>query len=196
MRPRRILLSLVLATAAMVPSIGAHAEGTGTYPRRDAPFILRSELNLLFFSLSNADGFAALTAGYSVVQWLAIEATGGLGVGNNVKGDTGVHLMLAGRLAGSISDNHRHALTVAAGPLLVTGGGYGNMAIAHGEAGYEYRRATGVTVLLAAGMGILLNDSAVPQPLASCAGFFAFCPGQLKRGEPATHFRLGLGLSF
>src|SRR5262245_60051620 len=139
---RRTLALLALAALSTAPAV-ARAEGTGTYPRREARYVLRTEVNLLVFSRSNTDGFIALTAGASVLPWLAIEATAGVGAGQNIRGDAGGHFMLAGRLAGDISDNHRHALTVAAGPLLVAGGGYGRVFIAHGEAAYEYRRAGG-----------------------------------------------------
>jgi hypothetical protein len=185
--------AVVLVTAGPVRA----EEGTGTYPRREAPFVLRTEVHVIYFSLSNADAFVALTGAYSLSQLVAVEATGGLGLGNtNVKNDTGGRLMLAARLAGSVSENHRHALTAAAGPLLMVGGAYGRVALLHGEAGYEYRRARGATFLLAAGLSTLLEDSAVPAPSGSCSGFLTFCPTQLKAGATGLHLRAGLGLSF
>jgi hypothetical protein len=177
----RRTLALLAAAALSASALAARAEGTGTYPRREAPFVLRTEAHLILFSLSNTDAFVAITAGASVLRWLAIEGTAGIGAGKNISGDAGGHFMLAGRVSGDVSANHRHALTVAAGPLLVAGGGYGRVLIAHGEAGYEYRRAGGVTLLLAAGLGVLVENSAMPA---------------LRRGDLGGHARVGLGLSF
>jgi hypothetical protein len=196
-RLRTVALALVVLALVSARPAAAAEEGTGTYPRREAPFVLRTEVHLIYFSLSNADGFVALTGAYSVSQFVAVEASGGIGLGNtNVKDDTGGHFMLAARLAGSFSANHRHALTVAAGPMLMVGGAYGRVALLHGEAGYEYRRARGVTLLLAAGLSTLLQDSAVPTPTGSCSGSFTFCPTRLEAGATGMHLRAGLGISF
>jgi hypothetical protein len=186
-QPRSVMaMRLMAAIAALVAgaaSMPARAAGTGTYPRRDAPFVLRTELGAMAFSRSNVDRFAALTAGWSVRQWLAVEATAGLGLGDAGGGDGGGHLMLAARLTGDYSENHRHALTVAAGPLLVTGGAYDRLVLARGEAGYEYRRAGGVTLLLAGGLAFVVDPPGGATP-------------RLHRGDPAAHARVGLGISF
>lgn len=185
-RAESALAAAIVAAAIALAGVGlsdARAAGTGTYPRRDAPYVLRTEMNAMAFSRSTYDRFAMFTAGWSIQQWLALEASAGLGFGDARKGDGNGHFMLAGRLAGDYSDNHRHALTVAAGPLLVTGGAYDRMVLARGEAGYEYRRAGGLTLLLAGGLAFVVDPPGGSAPRA-------------HRGDAAAHARVGLGISF
>jgi hypothetical protein len=113
----------------------------------------------------------------------------------------GLVTLAVARFAVALNErNRRHALTLAAGPMLIAGGPYGVVAFGHSEIGYEYR-SDRFTVLLAGGPDVALNDSRRVQPVSPCGSSLLGGPGiacaiPFNRGDVFPHFRLGIGFAF
>jgi hypothetical protein len=129
-----------------------------------------------------------LTAGRFVATRLSIEGT-------LMKGpDTAWSTMASARWEPLRTDNGRHALTLAAGPMVLAGNGvHGTTPLAHAELAYIARAPEGLTVMAAFGENMALADSSYVPPAGGC---FLSCPEELRRGDLLPQLRLAVGWTF
>jgi len=129
-----------------------------------------------------------LTAGRFVAPRLSIEGT-------LMKGpDASWSAMSSARWEPLRTENGRHALTLAAGPMVLAGNGvHGTTPLAHAELAYIVRAPEGFTVMAALGENMALADSSYVPPAGGC---FLSCPQELHRGDLLPQLRLAVGWTF
>lgn len=205
---QRTLLPALIGPLALLACLTATA-GEVTPPRIAHPWILRAEIdgggtpfvNLIFTPPNqNSVSALALTLGRNFTEAFSVEATLGADVFPGDIYSPGAESMILGRGALVLDQARRHALTVAAGPMLIAGGTYGPVAFVHTEVGYELH-ANRWTVLVALGPDLTLTTSR-PQSTAGCGGGGIFGPSEpacvrpFTKGDLFVHLRLGVGLTF
>jgi hypothetical protein len=189
----RVLFTLVGLVAAAVPASVARAEDA----RAELPWAVRGDA----FVLSGAGAFAA-TAGSvgatvqrTFFRRFAWEESIAWGVRNRKLDGQDAGWTLAGtaRAAAWMSEDGTHALTFALGTALIVGGGWGTLNFLFGEAGYEYRSAGGLRLIVAVGPNLLLS-----QPAQDKCGAGGWLCEDFKRGGLAYlgHLRAGMGWAF
>jgi hypothetical protein len=188
-RLRHLLFALAL--------VGGAAPAWAGEPRVDLPWAVRGEAFLVSGSglFGTTAGSVAATVQRSLGRRFAWEETVGWGAGNReVHGkDAGVTLAGTGRVAALMTERRTHALTFGLGTALIFGGGYGTLNFLYAEAGYEYRAANGLSLIVVAGPNMLLSRPSVDV----CASQSWFCNG-FRRGDLAGlgHLRAGAGWAF
>jgi hypothetical protein len=128
-----------------------------------------------------------VTAGRFVAARLALEGT-------LMDGPYGAWSAMANaRWAPLRTENGRHALTLAGGPLVVVNNGvHGTTPLAHAELAYLYQAPFGLTVLAGMGLNMALVDSGYVPPDSCSLG----CPGEIHRGDLLRQARLAIGWTF
>jgi hypothetical protein len=168
-------------TAAQVPSLNVAA---------DRPWVVRAEGAMLDTHAGSLGPHVevGLTAGRFVAARLSIEGT-------LMKGpDTSWSAMANARWEPLRTESGRHALSLAAGPMVLVGNGvHGTTPLAHAELAYIVRAPGGLTLLAAVGENIALADSSYVMPAGGC---FLSCPEELHRGDLLPHLRLAIGWTF
>jgi hypothetical protein len=192
-------------------------------PRLARPWVARLDLNMAcrgcwaILPVGESDvsdaSSVALTLGHNLTDAWALEGTIGFARGRStitslavgatpamtmsVDESPGTTLMANLRWAPLRSWWGRHALTVAGGPFMITGGAYGTVPFVHGELAYEYRPPFPFTFLIGFGPDVALGDSPTLQGPACVSGFlFESCRRPFQRGDLVWHFRMGLGATF
>jgi hypothetical protein len=129
-----------------------------------------------------------LTAGRFVAPRLSIEGT-------LLKGsDTSWSGMASARWEPLRTKSGRHALSLAAGPMVLVGNGvHGTTPLAHAELAYIVRAPEGFTVLVAFGENMALTSSSYVAPSTGC---FLSCPEELHRGDLLPELRFAVGWTF
>jgi hypothetical protein len=168
-------------TAAQAPSLNLAA------PR---PWVVRAEGAMLDTHAGSIGPHleVGLTAGRFVATRLSIEGT-------LMKGpDASWSAMANARWEPLRTENGRHALTLAGGPMVLVGNGvHGTTPLVHAELAYIVRAPEGLTVLVAFGENMALTDSSYVAPAGGC---FLSCPEELHRGDLLPHLRLAVGWTF
>jgi hypothetical protein len=208
MKPIRLLRATIAALTLFVARPTAAAEEVRP-PRIAHPWILRAEaiaggtpLFILIFTPPNENSVSALalTVGRNFSEAFSVEATLGGDFSPRDIYSPGAESMIVGRGAWVLGQTRKHALTMAAGPMLIAGGAYGPVAFGHAEVGYE-RRSDRLTFLIALGPDLTLTTSR-PQSMTACGGGGIFGPAQpacvrpFTQGDLFAHFRVGLGVTF
>ena len=128
-----------------------------------------------------------LTGGRFVAARLSIEGT-------LMTGSDSWSAMASTRWELLRTENGRHALTLAGGPMVLVGNGvHGTTPLAHAELAYIVRAPEGLTVLVAFGENMALTDSSYVTPAGGC---FLSCPEELHRGDLLPQLRLAIGWTF
>jgi hypothetical protein len=168
-------------TAAQAPSLNLAA------PR---PWVVRAEGAMLDTHAGSIGPHVevGLTGGRFVAARLTIEGT-------LMKGpDASWSAMANARWEPLRTENGRHALTLAGGPMVLAGNGvHGTTPLVHAELAYIVRAPEGLTVLVAFGENMALTDSSYVAPAGGC---FLSCPEELHRGDLLPHLRLAVGWTF
>jgi hypothetical protein len=168
-------------TAAQAPSLNVVAA---------RPWVVRAEGAMLDTHAGSIGPHVevGLTAGRFVATRLSMEGT-------LMKGpDASWSAMAGARWEPLRTENGRHALTLAAGPMVLVGNGvHGTTPLAHAELAYIVRAPDGLTVMVAFGENMALTDSSYVAPAAGC---FLSCPQELHRGDLLPHVRLAVGWTF
>jgi hypothetical protein len=206
--------ALVMALLVMhAPgALGADVSGQPISTRKARPWVVRAEWNLACIGLIGGDvsdeSSLGVAVGRSLGDAIAIEAGFGYlsdhtqasgssffaGPTTSIDLSPGASFSADARWAPLRSPNGAHALTLAAGPSMITGGAFGTVAFVHTEAAYELRLSSPFTFLVGLGPDVALNDSPAKPP--SCTGgIFGECYRPFERGDLVWHFRLGLGVS-
>ncbi len=129
-----------------------------------------------------------ITAGRFVARRLSLEGTLMDGP------DSSWSAMAIARWEPLRTENGRHALTLAGGPMVLVGNGvHGTTPLAHAELAYVYRAPAGLILLVAGGANMALTDSSYIPPTSGC---LLSCPGTLHQGDLLSHARAALGWSF
>jgi hypothetical protein len=168
-------------TAAQAPSLNVAAA---------RPWVVRGEGAMLATHAGSLgpDVEVGITAGRFVATRLSIEGT-------LMKGpDASWSTMASARWEPLRTENGRHALTLAAGPMVLAGNGvHGTTPLAHAELAYIVRAPEGFTVMVAFGENMALADSSYVPPAGGC---FLSCPEELHRGDLLPQLRLAVGWTF
>ena len=197
------------ANAATRSPASMPAVSTTTAGAVPGPWLVRAEVQLVGMNdnwLNLPLPEVGLTVGRDLTSWLSIELTGALREVDNERRRSWSALAAARWfIEGGI--NQRHALTVAAGPLVeVDNVVHGTVPFAHAELAYVYRSAFGLTVLAGAGPNVALASSSYVTPMSSPCGSGGDSPGfcvdlgpdarELHAGHASAHVRLAVGWRF
>ncbi len=165
-------------------AVDAHSEDFPSHP-----WILRAEGTILDTREGTIGPSIAvgLTAGRFVAARLSIEGT-------LLDGPNSAWSMMANaRWAPLRTDNGRHALTLAGGPLVVMSNGvHGTIPLAHAEIAYIFRAWFGLTVLVGLGENLAVTDSSYVAP-TSCS---LPCAKEIHRGDLLRQGRAAMGWTF
>jgi hypothetical protein len=216
MRNRIAFLSAVAAVPLMLCATGAaaqsaaqdvdppavHRASTGS----PGPWLVRAEGSLVDMRdnwLEIPQPEVGLTVGRDLTSRFAVELTGNVRQPDSASHHSWSALAL-GRVVVAANPTRRHALTLAAGPLVEVGHFvHGTMPFAHSEIAYVYRAPFGLTVLAGGGLNFALADSPYIQPPPpSCPDGDGFCldfgpdAREIHTGDATVHTRLAVGWQF
>jgi hypothetical protein len=193
-----VLVSTVAAQFGGSPALAVPAEAETPTAAQAAslnvaaarPWVVRGEGAMLATHAGSLGPHVevGLTAGRFVAARLSIEGT-------LMKGpDASWSTMASARWEPLRTENGRHALTLAAGPMVLAGNGvHGTTPLAHAELAYIVRAPDGFTVMAALGENMALADSSYVPPAGGC---FLSCPEALHRGDLLPQLRLAVGWTF
>ena len=186
--PARARARASAATAEGEPPAAAQSAAPNVTPSR--PWVVRAEGAMLDTRSGSIGPHVELgvTVGRFVAARLSVEGTLMDGP------DTAWSAMANARWDALRTESGRHALTLAAGPMVLVGNGvHGTTPLAHAELAYVYRAPVGLTALIAGGANMALTGSGYVPPPGGC---FLGCPGELHQGDLLPHLRAAVGWTF
>ncbi len=194
---RRIsAFTVALASLAALPAVGAQPE-TVEDPRQGHPLQVRLEGHLVSdIFASNNFSSAGVGVGWDFTPYFGVEGYLGTGFPTADQYSPGPALMANVRMIPAVSNNGRHALTLAFGGLGFVGGAWGDLAFAHLEMGYDLRLPGGLIVTAGLGADIALNESIDPRRKQGCSLVCFGSPVSVFQGDTYPHLRLTAGRSF
>jgi hypothetical protein len=122
---------------------------------------------------------------------MAARAAGGTRV---VDVDSGLHGALLLRVDRKLTASGRTALSLAAGPSLVSGGAFGTVPMARAELGFDLRFRRTWIFFYGLGYESALKTSRSPIAASDC--IVNGCPPQYRAGKGQVTSRVGLGVTF
>ena len=152
------------------------------------------------------DAVLAVSLGRRLGRHLAVEATAGPGLpstmaARDARGATrdvdvgsGLHAAVLLRIDQKLTSSGRTALSLAAGPSLVSGSAFGTVPMARAEIGFDLRFHRSWVLFYGLGYESALKTSRTPIPASDC--IVSGCPPQYRSGTGQVTSRVGLGLTF
>jgi hypothetical protein len=198
-------MRLIGAVAAFVLQASVLAAGPSSIP--DHRWTLRGDfvINTASDPLPG-DAVLAVSLGRRLGRRLAVEATLGPGLpvtmlARDAGGGTrevdvgsGLHGALLLRVDRKLTSSGRTALSLAAGPSLVSGGAFGTVPMARVEIGFDLRFRRRWIFFYGLGYESALKTSRTPIGASEC--IVPGCPPRYRAGNGQVTSRLGLGLTF
>jgi hypothetical protein len=201
MRMRSIALLTMFALQASVL-----AAGPSSVP--DHPWTLRGDFTINTPSEPlPGDAVLALSLARRLGRHWAVEATAGPGLPTtmaardasgatrSVDVDSGLHAAVLLRADHKLTASGRSALSLAAGPSLVSGDAYGTVPMVRTELAFDLRFARRWVFFYGIGYEWALKTSRSPIAGSDCV-VSAGCPPQYRSGKGQVTSRVGFGLTF
>jgi hypothetical protein len=116
------------------------------------------------------------------------------GATRSVDIDSGLHAAVLLRADRKLTASGRSALSLAAGPSLVSGDAYGTVPMARTELAFDLRFARRWVFFYGIGYEWALKTSRSPIAASDCVA--SGCPPQYRSGQGQVTSRVGLGLTF
>ncbi|HET6897521.1 MAG TPA: hypothetical protein VFK70_04200 [Vicinamibacteria bacterium] len=200
-----LMRSIGTLTALLIPAAAALAAGPASVP--DRPWTLRGDFTINTPSEPlPGDAVLAVSLARRFGRHWAVEGTIGpglptsmaardaSGVQRSVDIDSGLHAALLLRADHKLTASGRSALSLAAGPSLVSGDAYGTVPMLRTELAFDLRFARRWVFFYGLGYEWALKDSRSPIPASDC--IVTGCPPQYRSGKGQVTSRVGLGLTF
>ena len=198
MRLIGVVAAFLLPASAMAASPGAAPEPHWTL-RGD--FTINTPSDPL-----PGDAVLAVSLARRLSRHLAVEGTVGPGLPSTmlardpsgatreVDTDSGLHAALLLRADHKLTSSGRSALSLAAGPSLVSGDAYGTVPMVRAEAAFDLRFHRRWVFFYGLGYEWALKTSRSPIAASDCV--VSDCPPQYESGKGQVTSRVGLGLTF
>ena len=194
-----------LTAFAIQASASVMAAGPPAVP--DHPWTLRGDFTINTPSEPlPGDAVLAVSLARRLGRHWAVEGTIGPGLSTTMAArdasgatrdvaiDSGVHAAVLLRADHKLTASGRSALSLAAGPSLVSGDAYGTVPMVRTELAFDLRFARRWVVFYGLGYEWALKTSRSPIPASEC--FVSGCPPQYQSGKGQVTSRVGLGLTF
>ncbi len=203
----RRLLSVIAVVIVWLLSLAGRVQAHPSNLRASRPSAVMPELGLALTPPAPLPGYASLglTLSHAPSRHLALDATVGWGLpasalsrsqgeDREVSMSTGIHGrgLLRGVLP--IGADQAFALSLGIGPGVISGGAFGTVLFARGEAAIEWRGESGITLLLGLGYDLAFNDSRTPIGKSAC--LTADCPTHFVAGQGQVAARYAVGYAF
>jgi len=199
-----LMRSIGALTAFLIPA-SVMAAGPASVP--DHPWTVRGD-----FTINTAseplpgDAVLAVSLARRFGRRWAVEATAGPGLPTTMAArdaggatrsvdiDSGLHAALLLRAEHKLTASGRSALSLAAGPSLVSGDAYGTVPMVRTELAFDLRFARRWVFFYGLGYEWALETSRSPIAASDC--IVSGCPPQYRSGQGQVTSRVGLGLTF
>jgi hypothetical protein len=198
-------MRLIGAVAAFLFPVSAMAAGPSSVP--DHPWTLRGDFTINTPSEPlPGDAVLAVSLARRLGRHWSVEGTVGPGLPTTMAAqdasgatrsvdiDSGLHAALLLRADHKLTASGRSALSLAAGPSLVSGDAYGTVPMVRTELAFDLRFARRWVFFYGIGYEWALKTSRSPIPASDC--FVSGCPPQYLSGKGQVTSRVGLGLTF
>ena len=198
-------MRMIGAVAAWLLPVSALAAGPSSVP--DHRWTLRGDFTINTPSDPlPGDAVLAVALGRRLGRSFAVEgmlgpglpttmaARDASGATRSVDIDSGLHAALLLRADHKLTASGRSALSLAAGPSLVSGDAYGTVPMARAELGFDLRFARRWVFSYGIGYEWALKTSRSPIAASDC--FVSGCPPLYESGKGQVTSRVGLGLTF
>jgi hypothetical protein len=199
-------MRLIPAVAAFVLPAAVLAAGPSSVP--DHRWTLRGDfvINTPSEPLPG-DAVLAVSLARRLGRHLAVEATLGPGLpstmlARDARGATrevdvgsGLHAAVLLRVDHKLTASGRSALSLAAGPSLVSGSAFGTVPMARAELGFDLRFRRKWIFFYGLGYESALKTSRTPFAASECVTSTG-CPPQYRAGKGQVTSRVGLGVTF
>ena len=195
---------MLLGIFVLLPSVLAAADPSNVPDHR---WTLRGDVTINTPSEPlPGDAVLAVSLARRLGRHVAVEATLGPGLPSTmlardagggtreVDVGSGLHGALLLRVDRKLTASGRSALSLAAGPSLVSGDAFGTVPMARVELGFDLRFRRRWVFFYGLGYESALETSRTPIEASEC--IVSDCPPQYRSGKGQVTSRLGLGLTF
>ena len=198
-------MRMIGAVAAWVLQASVLAAGPNSFPDHrwtlHGDFVVNTPMDPL-----PGDAVLDVSLGRRLGPHLAVEAMVGPGLPTTMAAraaggstrvvdvDSGLHAALLLRVDRKLTASGRAALSLAAGPSLVSGSAFGTVPMARAELGFDLRFRR--TWIFFYGLGYESALKTSRSPIAGSDCIVIGCPPQYRAGKGQVTSRVGLGVTF